>query len=303
MSALQAVFNLLHLALPFFGKPLCGGHPAEEKGHSCALVDDDAGGTWQAVAAGAAEVTGQFLPLLLDKGCHLGGHLRSIVHVGEPFLQLGFSLDSPDGKDIVKLGHERHGGVGVGDEAAGQTLHGDEAHVLLLTDPDQLDILLIAQIAERKLHRLIQAGLCRLQGHVPAVGGDADMADLSLCFRLQHAVIEPGIIAGTIAPFRLVQLIEVQAVRLEISQGGLQVLPELFRGSCVRLRGDEYLVPHAGKGRAQLLLAVRIISGGIVETHAALISPVKNLHRPFLIHPLQGENAEGILNRADTGTS
>ena len=37
--------------------------------------------------------------------------------------------------------------------------------------------------------------------------------------------------------------------------------------------GDEELVPHPGKGRAQLLLAVGVGPGGVKEPDAALAGP------------------------------
>ena len=138
-------------------------------------------------------------------------------------------------------------------------------------------------------------------GHKKPVVGDADVADLALGLGLQHGLVEPCAVAGPGAEVRVVELIEVHVLRPQEAQGGLQVLPERLDGEPGGLGGDEELVPHPGKGRAQLLLAVGVGPGGVKEPDAALAGPAEEPDRLLPAGPLDGERAEAVFRHCDAG--
>ena len=57
----------------------------------------------------------------------MGEHRQ--VETGKELIQFFLSLDAPDGQHARELGHERHAGAGVGEQAAGQAFHGDELNI------------------------------------------------------------------------------------------------------------------------------------------------------------------------------
>ena len=202
-----------------------------------------------------------------------------MVHAGEPFLQLPFSLHSPDGKDIVVPGHEGHGGVVAVYKAPGQALHGDKAHVLFPAEPDQVIFLLSCQVGEGELQGLVQTGLCDLEGHADLMGRAAYMADLSLRLCLEHALVHAGPVAFFPALSHLVELVDVDIVGAQVSEGCIQILPESLRRFCSGLGGDKDPVPgNFLQGFAQLFFAVGIGSCGIKVADAALKGSAQELY-------------------------
>ena len=152
--------------------------------------------------------------------------------------------------------HECRGGQAIPDQAAGQPLHGDKAHIRRPAFLHQFQFLGPGQVAEGELKRIIQPGADGLVGHRQAVVSDGDVADLSLALGLQGGVIQAVRSPRTGTEGGVVELIDVDMVSAQGTQAALQVLPEPVR----RLGGgfcrQDHPVPHPGKGCAHLLLAV-----------------------------------------------
>ena len=130
------------------------------------------------------------------------------------------------------------------------------------------------------------------------------MADLSLGFRFQHGLVHARTVSRTIALGQVVELIDVDIVRLQKLKRGLQILPETLGGLSVGLGGDVHFLSHqpaVAEGSAQLLLAVRISSGCIEIAHAALIGPPQKLYCFLLRDSLNGQRAKPILRHGDPG--
>ena len=72
-------------------------------------------------------------------------------------------MTSADGQRLMQLLSGGDGGRTL-QQAAGEALHGDEAHVVLPAQLHQLQVLLRGQIAEGELQRLKIAGLNGLVG-------------------------------------------------------------------------------------------------------------------------------------------
>ena len=102
---------------------------------------------------------------MVDDGFQLLVHPGRVVDVGKELIQFFLSLDAPDGQHAVVLCLKSIGCRAVGDEAAGEAFHGNEAHLMLLAGVDELQLLLAGDIAERELQRLVQAALNGLARH------------------------------------------------------------------------------------------------------------------------------------------
>ena len=118
-AAVHALVDFGHFGLPMGGEPVVRGGAADHLGHPGALVDNDAHGAGGAVAAAPAELSQQLAPVPVDDGLQFFGKGGGLLKIGQPFLQLGFPLDAPDGENIVILGHEGHTGFGVIEQSAG----------------------------------------------------------------------------------------------------------------------------------------------------------------------------------------
>ena len=89
LAAAEAVLDLLHFGLHGGGQPALGRRAADHQGDARALVDLDPGRAGQAVAAAAAEFTGQLAALLLDKAAQLRRQRGGSPEEAEPLLQIG----------------------------------------------------------------------------------------------------------------------------------------------------------------------------------------------------------------------
>ena len=234
---------------------------------------------------------------LSDIVLHFGSELRGLVHVGEPLIQLFLPLDAPDGDDVV-LAHEGHGGVGPGDQAARQGFHADKAHAGCKTFLHHGSLFFHAEIAVGVLQGLIEAAPDDFFSHFQLVGGGADVADLALGLGFQKTFIHAGPVAGPVALLHIVELIDVDIVCLEESQGGLQILPENFRGLCVGLGSDDDLFPvdkACAEGLSQLLFAVGIAPCSVKKAHASAVGFAQDLHCFLLGNTLDGKGTEAVL--------
>ena len=126
---IQAVFDLVHLGLPFRRHIRLPRRAAQEHVHPCTVADLNPHGTWHAIPAAAAEAAGEFFPLSGDKGLQFLVHRGIFLRHGQPLIQLTQFLNAPDGDDIVILAHEGLAGPDIGQHAAGQPLHGNIADI------------------------------------------------------------------------------------------------------------------------------------------------------------------------------
>ena len=213
---MEAVLDLRHLLLPFRRQPVVGGRPAQHQGHAGTVVDLDPHRTGHTVSAAPAEIPGELLLVLRDQLLDFRCHGWRIVDVGEKFLQLRLPLHAPDGQHIVKLRLEGVCRPAVVDQTAGESLHGDETHIVLSAHIHNLDILLGSQVAEGELHGLIEPRLDGLLRHRQPMVGNADVPDLPLLFRLDHGLVEPGPISWFRAEGGIVELIDIDVIRPQI---------------------------------------------------------------------------------------
>ena len=66
LPAVQAVLDLLHFPLPFFGEPSVLRRSTEHQTHPCTVVDLDPRRTWHTVTASPAEVARELFFICLD---------------------------------------------------------------------------------------------------------------------------------------------------------------------------------------------------------------------------------------------
>ena len=99
------------------------------------------------------------------------------------------------------------------------------------------------------------------------------------------------------------ELVQIDVVRPQIVQGGVQVLPELLRVLRRRLGGKVHLAPDAVEGLSQLHLAVCIGPGGVEEADAHPISFPGQMHRIFLRNALDGQRAKAVFVHRDAGAA
>ena len=170
---MQAALDLLHLGLTGRAQMLCRGRAPEQQAHAGAVVDLDASRAGHTVTTATAELTAQLLPVVGDDRRQLCVHPGRVINVGEKLVQLLFPLNAPDGQNALELRFKGIGGGAVGNEAAGQALHGDKTHLMFFAQLYQFQLLLTGNIAERKLQSLVQAALNGFLGHGQAVVGDA----------------------------------------------------------------------------------------------------------------------------------
>ena len=167
----------------------------------------------------------------------------------------------------------------------------------------QLQFLLPRDIAEGELQCLVQAAFNGLVRHREPMVGDADVPHHTLRFCFQYGLVQAGAVAGLGAEGRIVELVQIDVVRPQIVQRGVQVLPELLRvlggglGSDVDLRAD------AVEGLPQLHLAVGIGPGSVEEADASPIRLPGQMHRIFLRNALDGQRTKAVFVHRDAGAA
>ena len=208
---MHAVVYLVHLAAPFVGDVDAMGRTLEEEAHAVAVLYLDTHGARLAVTAAAAEVAAELAAVFLYLGAHGVVEHRWVVLIREPLVQLALLLDAPDRRHLV-LRQPGVGRVGVGDEAAGESFHADEAHVGLEGATHDVEVGVGGQIAEGVLEGLVEAALYSLYGNPLTVVGEADMTHLALPLRFQHSFVQAAAVARSGAEGQIMELVEVHIV-------------------------------------------------------------------------------------------
>ena len=201
------------------------------------------------------------------------------------------------------LVHKCHRGVGTADQPAGESLHGDKADPVLPAGTDELLLFFAGQIAERELDRRVKPALCRFHRNTDLMCRQRNMPDLSLFLKFFHALVHAGAVAGPVDLCRVMELVNVDAVRLQHTEGRLKIRPERVRRLCLAFRGKNHLVPHSPESIPQLLFAVAVGARRIKIRHPALIGHPDEPHRLFPADPLDRQRAEPVLRCRDPGLS
>ena len=97
------------------------------------------------------------------------------------------------------------------------------------------------------------------------------------------------------------ELVDVDVVGTQHVKTGFQVLPHSLGGLSGGLGSDYHLVPDAGEGVAQLLLAVGVGSGGVEVVHAPVHRFLEEIGGLLLCHPLDGQTAKAVFLNGDSG--
>ena len=129
------------------------------------------------------------------------------------------------------------------------------------------------------------------------------MANLSLSLGLLHAFVHSAAVPRPPALIHHVELIDVHVIRLQVSEGSLQILPKILRRLGRGLCGDVHVIANGiairkasfPKSSSHLLFTVRVCPGSIEKSHAAVIRFPKKLHRFLLGYPLNRQRAKSIL--------
>ena len=212
-------------------------------------------------------------------------------------------LDAPDGHHVWMLLHKGVAGLRIVQQAAGEALHGDEAHVVLPAQLHQLQVLLRGQIAEGELQRLKIAGLNGLVGHLQPMVGDADVADVALLLGLQCGGKGPVRVMDIRQHRRIVELEQVDVIRPQAAEALLNVgLDRLFVSSAA-LGGNHHVLPHVVEGLSQFFLAVSVHIRGVEIVDSRLTGPADQLHCIRLGNPLDGQGTERRLGHQQAGTA
>ena len=99
----------------------------------------------------------------------------------------------------------------------------------------------------------------------------------------------------------VVELIDVDIVCIQVSQAGLQVLPQLPARLGVGLGGDYHLVPYACEGIAQLLLAVGVGPGGVKVVYAPVHRLAQEPGGLLFGDALDGQTAKAVFLDLNAG--
>ena len=269
-AAVDAILDLRHIGLPLRPDQVLPRGAGEQLCDAVGVVDGDAGGAGQAVAAAAAERAGQLAAVLLDAREDVAVHFRGILGQRQYLLQLAHALYAPDGHQVVELPKPGKRQPGVGDQPAGERLHADKAHVLRTAQLHQLDLAVGGQVVEGVLQRVEQPGIHGLKGTLQGVVGDADEADLSRLTRLHGSVVQAVFTARDGDEVRVVELIDVDHVGIERLQARLEIAVKGLGGLRGGLGGDDEFIAPMPDARADLGFAVGIGPRGVDVGDAAV---------------------------------
>ena len=140
-------------------------------------------------------------------------------------------------------------------------------------------------------------------GHGQTVVSDGNMPNFSLLFCLQSGIIQAVLPSGSGTKSRVMELIDIDVIRLEHAKALLQVLPHPLRRYRGGLSGNVNFIPHAGKGGTYLLLTVGVGPGGVKIIHPSVVGPAEQGYCLCLGNPLDGQAAKGLLLGHDAGAA
>ena len=219
-----------------------------------------------------------------------------MFHISKKFIQFLFSLHAPDRKHIIILRCMSVSSRGVGDQSAGQGFHGNKSHICLLTSLYKLLLFLRCQITERKLQRFIQTAFDGLLCHQKAMVGDTDMADLSFLLRLQCRIIKTTVITRFWTKSGIVELININIIRLQIFKALFQILTHCFSGLRSGFCGNIKFLPDAAlKSETKLVFTVTVRSRCVKETDSSVIGLAKQIDSRIITDPLNGKGSKTVF--------
>ena len=131
--------------------------------------------------------------------------------------------------------------------------------------------------------------------------GHADMGDLALFLRLEHALVHASAVAGLVALIDAVELVQVDMVGTQKPQRCFQILPKRLGGTRLGFSGDGNLIAHTLERKTDALLAVGVRARRVEERHAALERTAKQRHSVLFGNTLNRQRPERILRRDDAG--
>ena len=120
---------------------------------------------------------------------------------------------------------------------------------------------------------------------------------------LDRSVVEAVLAAGHRYERRIVELVDVDDVRIEQLQARLEVGVQVRAGLGVRLGGDVEFAPAAGQRAADLLLAVGVGARGIDVADAAVDRAVEQRGGLFKRDALNRQRAKARPGDLQTGSS
>ena len=153
------------------------------------------------------------------------------------------------------------------------------------------------------MQRIVKSAFQRLLRHGDSVGGNGDVAYNALPFLLQDPVIDPVLLIGSVNLGGAVKLVNINIIGFEHFKALLQPLLHQLRCGGSRLGGDDDVFSDIAQCPAELVLAVGVGIGGIVEIDSCLISGAENSGGLLLRNPLNGQRAEGRAADGKTGST
>ena len=136
-----------------------------------------------------------------------------------------------------------------------------------------------------------------------ALIGNADKADFPLFFRLCHALVQAGSVPGFGAEIGIVELKDVEIIRLQQGKACLQILPEALRRFAGGFAGQDNLAAHILQGVPHLFLTVRIDAGRIKKADTVPIRFAQQESRLLFSDPLNGQTAKTVFVHRNAGSS
>ena len=300
-TAIKAVFDFRHVLLPLGRSEALPGSTAKKQGHAGGIVDGDARRTGQTIAAAAAEVTGEFLSQLIDSSLNFFGQGGGIGFKAEDILQLPLMLDAPQGEDVLEPIQPGKGQCGIGDKTAGQSLHGQKPQTQLFAGLLHGHVAFGGQRREGVLDGFVEPAFGCGNGDISAVVGQADMANHALTLEVLHLPVKGRILQRQHGG--IVELVNIHIIGFEHGQAGFHIAFHALGGSGGCLGGDDNLIPNAFKGDAQLVFAVAVAAGGVVEGDSGFMGCTDQLYRIINSTPLQRQTAKGSAGDGETGFS
>ena len=300
---LQATVDFLHFLVELVGQVDAQRRTAQEETHAIAALDFNACRTWLAVAASAAEIAAQLTAVGLDAGAHFVIKRRRVGLERNEFVKFAFALYSPNRGHMVVLCEESVGGGGVVDEAAGQSFHGDESHVVGAAQLHYFLILFRSEVRKRELHGFVQAALDGFASYRKSMVCDANVQHFALTHSLLHGLVKTCTIAGLGTERRVVELVEVDVVGAQQTQTCFKVAPKTFGILGTGFGAYNHTVATVVKGFAEFFLAVGVKTCRIEIIHTGVQRLLSKTDGLSGRDALNGQSPETIARNHESAAS